>query len=79
MDFSGEGWTAFEVFSGHFQPYFDLAPVIKVDPYIVMVLSIKFGDHRRWSESEVRAMHTLPLRAARDGASGLLWRCSLAC
>jgi hypothetical protein len=28
-NFSGEGCTTFEVLSGHFRPYFDLAPVIK--------------------------------------------------
>jgi hypothetical protein len=40
---------------------------------IVIVLPVKFGDHRRWSESEVRAVHVPPLRAARGGASGVSW------
>ena len=35
---------------------------------VVMQVVLKFGDHRRWSESE-----------ARGGASGLLWPGSLFC
>ena len=46
---------------------------------IVVHLALKFGYHRRWSEPEVRAVHAPPLRAARGGASGLLWRGSLTC
>jgi hypothetical protein len=37
------------------------------------VLPVKFGDHRRWSENGVRAVHVPPLRAARGGASGVPW------
>ena len=69
----------FEVKSGHFRLLFDLALVMKVDPYVVMVLSVKFGDHRRWLELEVHVVHVPPLRAARGSTSNLLWRCSLSC
>ena len=37
-------------------------------PYVEIVLPVKFGDHRRWSESEVRALHVPPLRAARPAS-----------
>jgi hypothetical protein len=44
--------SAFEVLSGHFRPSFDLVPVLKNVAGIVVNLVLKFGDHRRWSESE---------------------------
>jgi hypothetical protein len=43
---------------------------MKIDLHVVMVFVLKFGDHRRWSENGVRAVHAPPLRAARGGA----WR-----
>ena len=43
---------------------------MKVVPHVVIVMSVKFGDHRRWSESEVRGVHAPPLRAARPASFG---------
>jgi hypothetical protein len=42
---------AFEVFFDLFRSFLDLVPVMKVAPCSVVVLPVKFGDHRRWSES----------------------------
>ena len=50
---------------------------MKVDLHVVMVLSVKFGDHRRWSESAARGVHAQPLWAARGSASGFHLRCVL--
>ena len=52
---------------------------MKVVAGVVMNIVVKFGDHRRWSESEARVAHAQPLWAARGGASGLLWPDSLFC
>ena len=65
--------------SDHFQPELDLVIVMEVVAGVVMQVVLKFGDHRRWSESEARGAHAQPLRAARGGASGLLWPGSLFC
>ena len=46
---------------------------------IVIYFGVKFGDHRRWSESAARGVHAQPLWAARGGASGPLWPGSLIC
>ena len=45
----GDG-LAFGLISGHFRPEFDLGIVLENDPGIVIVLALKFGDHRRWSD-----------------------------
>ena len=44
--------SAFEVVFDPFQSLFDLVPVMKNVVLVVMVLVLKFGDHRRWLESE---------------------------
>ena len=47
--------------------------VEKVVHWVVSSVTVKFGDHRRWSDLAARGAHAQPLRAARGGASGLLW------
>ncbi|KAK9922169.1 hypothetical protein M0R45_030649 [Rubus argutus] len=41
----------FEVHFDLFRSLFDLVPVMKVASCAVASLPVKFGDHRRWSET----------------------------
>ena len=72
MDFEILG---FRNFRGKFDTlHFELALVI-VEKVVVgteVNVMVKFGDHRRWSETVARGAHAPPLWAARGGASGVL-------
>ena len=47
--------------------------VLKIVDGVVIYIVVKFGDHRRGSETVARGAHAPPLWAARGGASGHLW------
>ena len=49
-----------EVISGHFRPKLDLVIVMKNVVGIMRQVVVKFGDHRRWLESEAREVHAQP-------------------
>lgn len=75
---SGEGCTALEVISGHFLPYFDFGPFMKIVCRVEWVLNVKFSDHQKWLKLEVRAVHAPPLMMTHPASFGGV-DCMLGC